>query len=428
MKTKLVLGTLLAGTMLLSACGNGSGSSSDASGSASAAASGKTKITVMSWNQAADALTAEIAGFNKKYPDIEVEVLKDSGSYTKVVPSLASGSGAPDIIQTEARDFPAFMKKFPDAFVDITDKTTPLKSQFIESAWGPVTFDSKVYAMPWDLGPSALYYRKDLFEQAGIDANSLKTWDEFIKAGKQLQEKVSGTKMTAYGNDYEMYNILFNQLGGNYMSGGKLDIQSAASKQALSMQKKFLDEGLLMNIKDWNGRITAVTNNKVATLIYPVWYAGTLQSAMKDQAGKWGVMPLPAFEAGGNSQANLGGSVLAVTKQSKNADAAWKFIEYSLATNEGEEVMLKNGLFPSYVPFYDQESFKQNNEYFGTPLYTFFAEQTKGIPAMEYGPIFLDAEKPLTDMVSSVLSGTSVDDAAKAAADAISKSTGIESN
>jgi lactose/L-arabinose transport system substrate-binding protein len=421
------LSVLLAGSLLLSACGNNSNSPSDASQS-SAPAAEKTKITIMSWNQAADALSAEIAGFNKKYPDIQVEVLKDSGSYTKVVPSLASGSGAPDIVQTEARDFPAFMKKFPDAFVDITDKTSPLMSKFVSSAWGPVTFDAKVYAMPWDLGPAALYYRKDMFQQAGIDTNSLKTWDDFINAGKQLQEKVSGVKMTAYGNDYEMYNILFNQAGGNYLKDGNLDIQSAASKQALSMQKKFNDEGLLFNIKDWNGRITAVTNNKVATLIYPVWYAGTLQNSVKDQAGKWGVLPLPAFEAGGNNQANLGGSVLAITKQSKNVDAAWKFIEYSLATDEGEKVMLDNGLFPSYLPFYENEAFKQHNEYFGTELYTFFADQTKKIPAMEYGPIFLDAEKPLTDMVASVLSGKTVDEATKAAAEAISKSTGIKSN
>jgi lactose/L-arabinose transport system substrate-binding protein len=414
----LGIGTLAVGSMLLTACGSTSSSSSGGS------SSGPVTIKVVSWNDAADALTEEIAGFNKKYPNIHVQVLKDS-NYSKVLPALAAGTGAPDIIQTQARDFPAFMKKFPGAFVDITDKTKDLKDKFISSAWEPVTSNGKVYGMPWDLGPAALYYRKDLFEKAGIDPNSLKTWDDFISAGKQLQSKVSGVSMTAYGDDYDMYEMFLNELGGSYVTDGKIDIQSDASTQALSMEKKMKDAGIAIDINDWNGRITALTNNKLASIVFPVWYAGTLQNSLKDQAGKWGIVPLPAFTSGGNNQANLGGSALGISKQSQHADAAWKFLNYCLATDEGETVMLKYGLFPSYTPFYNNSEFKKNNDFFGQPLYPFFASLTKNIPVMDHGPIMLDAGKPLTDMISSVLAGTSISQATKTAADAISKSSGL---
>jgi lactose/L-arabinose transport system substrate-binding protein len=219
--------------------------------------------------------------------------------------------------------------------------------------------------------------------------------------------------------------MFFNQLGGNYATPeGKIALKSEQAKQSLTLFKKMADEGIAIDIKDWNGRITALKNNKIASVIYPVWFAGTLMNSVADQKGKWSIMPLPAFSKGGDNQANLGGSVLALTKQSKNQDAAWKFIEYCLATDEGQTVMLQYGLFPSYTPFYDNPIFKANNEYFDMPIYQFFATQAEKIKPLHRGPIMLDATKPLTDMESAVLSGTSIDEAMNAAAQEIAVKSG----
>ncbi|WP_155836164.1 ABC transporter substrate-binding protein [Alicyclobacillus herbarius] len=411
---------------LATACGSSTGGSSNSQGQGG---SGSATITVAAWNDAADALKAEIPGFEKKYPNIKVNVEYVDTGYTKIMPELASGSNVPDIVQTQNRDFPAFLKKFPGEFVDITDRVQGIKSDFVSSAWEPVTQDGKVYAMPWDIGPAAVYYRKDLYKQAGIDPNSIKTWDDFIQAGKKLKQKFPGVAMWGYGDDdFDPFEMLFNELGGNYVtSDGKIDLTSQQAQQALATLKKMKDAGILMDFKDWNGEITALNNGKMAAVVYPVWYAGTLMNSVKNQSGKWGLIPLPAFSSNGNHEANLGGSVLAITKQSKNVDAAWKFLDYCLATDEGESVMLKYGLFPSYVPFYKTQQFKQNFPYFGMAIYPFFAEQAKDIPPMNHGPIMLDATKPLKDMEQAVLSGNSTPaQATKAAADAIAKSTGLQ--
>lgn len=51
-----------------------------------------------------------------------------------------------------------------------------------------VSFNDKVYAYPQLVEPSTvLFYRTDLFEQAGLDA-APKTWDELIEYGKKLAE------------------------------------------------------------------------------------------------------------------------------------------------------------------------------------------------------------------------------------------------
>jgi lactose/L-arabinose transport system substrate-binding protein len=321
-RTILATGAVLASAMLVTACGSSSGANT---GNKDNGSSEPVTITVAAWNDAEDALKAEIPGFNKKYPNIKVNIQYVDTGYTKIMPELASGSNVPDIVQTQNRDFPAFLKKFPGEFVDITDKVANLKSKFIPSAWEPVTQNGKVYAMPWDLGPAALYYRKDMFKEAGIDPNTIKTWDDFIAAGKKLKQKFPDVAMWGYGDDdFDPYEMLFNELGGNYVtSDGKIDVASKQSQEALAMLKKMKDAGILMDFKDWNGEITALNNNKMATVVYPVWYAGTLMNSVKNESGKWGIIPLPAFTPGGNHEANLGGSVLAITKQSKNVDAAW---------------------------------------------------------------------------------------------------------
>ncbi len=413
--------------------GCGSGGSNSGNSASSASTTGPVTITVAAWNDAADSLKAEIPGFEKQYPNIKVQVDYVDNQYVKITPELASGTNVQDIIQTQNRDFPAFMKKFPGEFVDITNQVGDLQSKFVTSAWTPVTQGGHIYAMPWDLGPAAVYYRKDLFAEAGIDASKIAMWNDYIAAGKTLTQHFKGkTMMTgfAYSSDFDLYEELLNELGGNYVTvDGSVDISSTKSKQALSMMKQMKDAGITMNIPDWNSRITDVQNDRIASIIYPVWYAGTLMNSVKDQSGKWGLIPLPAFTAGGNNQANLGGSVLAITKQSKHADAAVKFLRYCLATDAGQTVMLNYGLFPSYTPFYDNGAFKQNVSYFNMAIYPFFANQSKNIPSLNHGPIMLDAGKSLDDMIGSVLIGSaSVDSATNAAAQEIAKSTGLTVN
>ena len=43
-----------------------------------------------------------------------------------------------------------------------------------------------------------MFYRADLFKEAGIDPNSIETYDDYIAAGKKLQEKFPEVKMTGF--------------------------------------------------------------------------------------------------------------------------------------------------------------------------------------------------------------------------------------
>lgn len=393
----------------------------------------KGDIKVAAWNNAADALEASIPGFNKKYPNVKVTIQRVTSNYDKIIPPLTAGTGAPDVIQIQQRDMQNFLMKFENQFVDLSGKLNAHKNEFAKTAWVTVEKGGKVYAAPWDLGPVAVWYRKDFFEQAGIDPKTITTWDKFIGAGKQLQsklgDKVKMTTMDITGTDYPTWwQIMLNQQGGTfYNDKGEIKFTSDASIKAMDMVLKMKNEGIVFNTPTWDDRVRAVVNGNTATVIYPVWYAGTLRHQASDQKGKWGLFPLPAFTEGGPNQANSGGSVLAISSQSKNQDAAWAFIEYNLLTNEGQDVQMKYGLFPSWQPYYQTEGFKKPDEYFGFASAEFFSNVSKNIPELQYGPYFLDFRKPLSDALGAVMGGKKNSmDALKEAEAQSGKATGLK--
>ena len=50
------------------------------------------------------------------------------------------------------------------------------------------TVQGKVYGVPMHTSQVGFFYNKDLFAKAGVDAASIKTWDDFLAAVKKLQD------------------------------------------------------------------------------------------------------------------------------------------------------------------------------------------------------------------------------------------------
>ncbi|WP_041695072.1 ABC transporter substrate-binding protein [Alicyclobacillus acidocaldarius] len=381
-------------------------------------------ITVAAWNDAADSLRAEIPGFEKKYPWIKVNVEYVDTAYQKVIPELVAGD-APDIIQVQQRDFQTFLHKFPGDFVDLSPYMGSIKNHIAPVALDVTLQNGQIYAAPWDLGPAALYYRKDLFREAGINPNSIKTWADYLAAGKKLVAHFHGkVKMLAENTSEPSQGIqttlmiLVNELGGSYVNrNGDIDFLNPQLEKAMSVIQQWGKAGIVADAPTWNDGIAAFANGQVATILSAVWYAGTMMNSAPKQSGLWGIVPLPAFTPGGNNEADTGGSVLAITKDSKNPQAAWDFINYCLYTVPGENVQLKYGLFPSWESYYTAKGtdFDQNFPYFGMPIYKFFASVSKHIPTTNYGGYFEDYSQPLSQAYISVFKGANITQALQTA-------------
>lgn len=420
-----LLGVLL--LMLLTACSSDSGSGSNAG---DGEISGE--ITVAAWNLAADSLSDTAEKFMEEHPGTKVTIEYTTSDYNSIIPPLTAGQGAPDIVQVQQRDFPNFMEVFDGQFIDVADRLGDRKSEFAEVAMNLVQKDDAIYAMPWDIGPVGMYYRKDMFEEAGIDPEDITTWDKYIQAGQKLQNELEGVKMSSHSltNDdiAETYRMLMNQLGGQYYDeNGNLQFVTEENIQAMDMFKKMVDADLYLQAPTWDDRIRAFSNDQIATILFPVWYAGTIKTQASDQEGKWGIMPMPAFTEGGPNQSHSGGSALAISSQTENEALAWEFLEYTLMTNEGQDIQMDYGLFPSWQPYYETEKFSEEDEYFDIALSEFFGEVSTDIPPIDYGANFLDVNSAIADALGEVvIDGKDTETALKDAEKIVSNETGLD--
>ncbi|WP_425248650.1 ABC transporter substrate-binding protein [Chelativorans salis] len=332
------------------------------------------EITVWSWNVAASSLESTIEGFNAQYPDVTVTV-QDLGNQQVFDRTLAGcaagGAELPDVLSIENHEAEIFWAQFPDCFTNLKELgyTEEIAAGFPDFKRVELEVGDVAYAMPWDSGPVVMFYRRDFYEKAGVDPEEIKTWDDFIEAGKAVAEANPGVVMTRadFNGDTEWFRMLANEQGCGYFSsdGSEITVNQPACVAALETVKKMYDAGII-TAADWDEKIQANTAGTVASQLYGGWYEGTIRSTSPDLAGKWGVYRMPSVTEDGPRAANLGGSSLAIPNNSDNKEAAWAFVNYALGTNEGQVTMLREyGLVPSLLSALDDPYVKEPLPYWG---------------------------------------------------------------
>ncbi|MGO7201673.1 extracellular solute-binding protein, partial [Rhizobium ruizarguesonis] len=297
-----------------------------ASGSAYAQSA---NLTIWSWNVAASALKSTLPGFNKQFPDIKITVedLGNSQVFDKTLAACAAGGdGLPDIVSIENFEAEIFWSRFPDCFANLKELgyTADIQAKFPDFKRTELEVGDVAYAMPWDSGPVAVFYRRDLYEKAGVDPSTISTWDDFIAAGKKISAANPGVVMAQadFNGDSEWFRMIANEQGCGYYStdGQNITINQPACVASLQKVKEMKDAGTLTSA-NWDEKIQANTAGKAASQLYGGWYEGTVRSTSPDLKGKWGVYRMPSLTADGPHAANLGGSSLAISATSANKEA-----------------------------------------------------------------------------------------------------------
>jgi ABC-type glycerol-3-phosphate transport system substrate-binding protein len=132
-----------------------------------------------------------IAKFEEKYPNVDVNLIPVPFDelYTKFIPSIAQGNE------------PALMFGYDEWLVgkDVSKLFYPVTptlmsmDEFKDTVYEPsmtniLGSDGEAYGYPWATGANAFgfCYHKDLFEEAGIDPNSINSWEDLKQVAKQL--------------------------------------------------------------------------------------------------------------------------------------------------------------------------------------------------------------------------------------------------
>jgi lactose/L-arabinose transport system substrate-binding protein len=380
-------------------------------------------LTIWVWEPNDLWLDASLEGFNDVYPDITWEYVKygTGDVYVNLPLAITAGTGAPDICITENTRLKSLIDM--GGLLDITDRLQPYVDNLSAAKLADAEMDGHYFAVPWEPGPVALYYRRDVFERAGLPtdpdavAELLSTYDKYYDVAKTIKEE-TGVFMQAQSqaqNNGRLFEMLLWQQGLGYVDdAGNIAINSPAHVATLEFIGKMVSEGLYSDTVDWTdpwyAEFSSIDAPGVATYIEASWMAGVFKSWLApDTTGLWGVVPMPAWTEGGVRASNDTGDSFIIPAQTANPDAAWALLEYALLRDESViNCYLAGGYTPSLLSALSSDAFATPDPFFADqPVGVLFNEIVPNIPkANIYITEYAEVVNLLTPEIQKYLTGT----------------------
>ncbi|ANE47100.1 hypothetical protein SY83_13455 [Paenibacillus swuensis] len=224
--------------------------------------------------------------------------------------------------------------------------------------------DGEPIGIPYGADALGLMYRKDLFEQAGLELP--KTWDEFQNALKVLDEKFSKDGIVAYvgGGVTDIPYVFMSRYAGKFINkDGKYELNPELSLEAIRIGMEDYKLGP-KNITGMSGdeANAMFINGKAAVLEgWPSFVRVNADDAEKSAIeGKWAVAPYP--EPG---LVLLSLWQMYLPKESKNKDAAWEWMKNFASEENDKHYFETYGISPIYKSTYeDQDLMTKYGHYF----------------------------------------------------------------
>jgi N,N'-diacetylchitobiose transport system substrate-binding protein len=217
--------------------------------------------------------------------------------------------------------------------------------------------DARRFSIPWYGGSSVIYYRTDLFAQAGVEPPE--TWEELITVGRTLQQELDLEYPFAF-NPRTPFMIMpwIWQAGADILSDDARTvlIDSPESIYALEFIRDLMYVHGVMDPAMARGAQPqdAWSKGAAAFIIDGSWNIGRYNTLFPQWQGKWNVALLPA---GRERVYFYGGSHLAISADARDPELAWDFLSYA-ASREGQTLYAEmTGYPPGNLEVYKNPGF-----------------------------------------------------------------------
>lgn len=369
-------------SVLLVACGGSSSSSSDAEETTVVGddIEGATELTFWTFaGQHVDLFEDAAIAWNEEFPDRPIKLVAETYPFDQMhnnlLLALQSGSGAPDLADIEVSRFPNYLQGVPQ-LLPMNEHVDPVIDKFVEARFTLYSKDGSFYGMPTHVGASVMYYNTEILDEAGVDVESINTWDDFVEAGKQVVENTGKQMITVDTDDHLPLQQLISQNGSDFFdSNGNLILDDEKNIEVLQFLHDLVHVHEIAELTP-GGHPHAeeyyayMNDGNVAALAMPIWYMGRFIDNMPDLDGKITIQPLPAWEEGGFRSAGMGGTGTVVTNQTEHEELAKDFLAYAKLTERANEKLWTIlGFDPPRWDVWDNHVFQEDN-----PFYQYFGD------------------------------------------------------
>jgi multiple sugar transport system substrate-binding protein len=278
--------------------------------------------------------------FMQRHPNIAVKAENTPwADYRQKYVAQAAGGALPDLLYVHfswAQDFAKtgillalddYVAKEPDFKLEDFSKPSLVSYQR----------DGKLWVIPYDEGPGNLYYNKDLFDKAGVKyPDDTWTLDTLKETALKLTSGEGPTKIYGLGSlptpgDALMAPSYLFPFGAQYLSEPKEDqvlINKPEAVKTMEWWQELRDKGAVPSPAEvQNVAWPPFQFGKIAMYHEGSWATPPIRENAKFNwdVAKWpkGPVKQSTFSAG---------SGYAITRDSKNADAAWIYVNDYLST------------------------------------------------------------------------------------------------
>ncbi|ADQ05471.1 extracellular solute-binding protein family 1 [Caldicellulosiruptor owensensis OL] len=288
-----------------------------------------------------------IAAFERKYPNIKVNVIKAPENYSEKLQAMIAANKAPDVPLVWECDIGRFAKNgviIPlDPYIKKTKEFT--MDDFIPAFAKLTKMQGAVYGLPWCFATEIMYYNKTLFDKAKVPYPTDKwSWEDVLNAAKKLTI-VKGGKTIQWGIDYPRFvGIWYALIGaaGDDVADEKGNVALGKGvKTAVQWVYDLVNKYKVMPAPSTSMGVTDLfASGKAAMTFTGSWMISTYRD-IKDF--KWDIAPLPKKV---RQYSNLHTGFYTISKTSKHKEESWKFIEFMLS-EEGQKILSQGYNNPS---------------------------------------------------------------------------------
>ncbi len=375
---------------------------------AGAQAQTTTTLTVASFPDFDRAVKAAIPLYKKLHPEIEIKLasLAYADHHTAMTTALATGANLPDVMAVDN----GFIGKFAESGGLEDLGRAPYNALQYRAKLAKFTIPQgmsgtgALAGMPADIGPGAMFYRKDLTDKAGVtEADLTKSWESYIEAGKKVK---AATGAYMLGNAVDIKDIyirtgLKDGEGIYFDKKGAPLVTSTRFVKAFELAKAARTAGIDGKIAAWSNEWSeGFKRDKIASQMMGAWLAGHLNNWLaKESAGKWRSAQLPNGAFG-----YWGGSFYAIPKKAEHKAAAWEFIKFMSLNKEMQlEAFRKLDGFPALIEAQNDPFLDEPIEYLGgqkaRQLWKVAADKIQAIAVDKYDPVANDVVNAELDKV-----------------------------
>lgn len=345
------LGVGMAMTVLLAACGSG-GSSGDGDGDG-----GPVTLNLATVNNPQmkdmEKLKSEYEAAN---PDVTVnfQVMEEGDLRSAVTADVASGAGQYDVVTIGAYETPQWGANgwlvdltplSEDAEYDVEDILPPVREA--------LSYEGKLYAVPFYGESSILMYNKDVMDDAGVTISDEPTWQEVRDAAEKVNTAdMAGICMRGkpgWGDLFAPLTTVIQTFGGNwYDMEWNATVDTAEWREAVTFYKEMLDSvGQSDPVSySFNECLTALKEGKAAMWADASVAASILEADDSPVKGKMGYAHMPVNKT--EESGWLWSWNLAIPSSTKNQEQAQDFVKW--ATSKEYAKLVGEELGWSLVP------------------------------------------------------------------------------